>query len=258
MSWITIAVFAILILFGVSGWSKGIIRTAVSLAAMVVTFIVCVWVTPSLCKNVKENTQVYDNLQKSIYNFIIEDDKAAGESLSDEEAVIISISQLEEYAGQIQKNVNDIMKKLNLPESVIGSGNGNGSYMQDVFHVTGNAQVTMKNIMAAVIAAKLAGLALNAIIYIAVYLVVFAILKIVFAVTGVVGRLPLIYQANKLLGLAFGIIEGLVIVWLLFVVITACSNMQWAAKALIEIGKNDLLSLIYNHNFIIKTITKTV
>mgnify|MGYP000829961276 CR=1 FL=1 len=39
MSWITIAVFAILILFGVSGWSKGIIRTAVSLAAMVVTFI---------------------------------------------------------------------------------------------------------------------------------------------------------------------------------------------------------------------------
>ena len=49
-----------------------------------------------------------------------------------------------------------------------------------------------------------------------------------------------------------------VIVWLLFAVITACSNMQWAAKALIEIGKNDLLSLIYNHNFIIKTITKTV
>ena len=116
MSWVTIAVFAILILFGVSGWRKGIIRTAVSLAAMVVTFIVCVWVTPSLCKNVKENTQVYDNLQKSIYNFIIEDEnfnKAAGESLSDEEAVIISISQLEEYAGQIQKNVNDIMKKLN-------------------------------------------------------------------------------------------------------------------------------------------------
>ena len=37
MSWITIAVFAILILFGVSGWRKGIIRTAVSLAAMVVT-----------------------------------------------------------------------------------------------------------------------------------------------------------------------------------------------------------------------------
>ena len=65
----------------------------------------------------------------------------------------------------------------------------------------------MKNIMAAVIAAKLAGLALNAIIYIAVYLVVFAILKIVFAVTGVVGRLPLIYQANKILGLAFGILE---------------------------------------------------
>ena len=53
MSWVTIAVFAILILFGVSGWRKGIIRTAVSLAAMVVTFIVCVWVTPSLCKNVK-------------------------------------------------------------------------------------------------------------------------------------------------------------------------------------------------------------
>ena len=249
MSWITIAVFAILILSGVSGWSKGIISTAVSLAAMVVTFIVCVWVTPSLCKNVKENTQVYDNLQKSIYNFIIEDEnfnKAAGESLSDEEAVIISISQLEEYAGQIQKNVNDIMKKLNLPESVIGSGNGNGSYMQDVFHVTGNAQVTMKNMMAAVIAAKLAGLALNAIIYIAVYLVVFAILKIVFAVTGVVGRLPLIYQANKLLGLAFGIIEGLVIVWLLLLSLQHAVICNGQLKLLLKLAK-----MIYYRLFII-------
>ena len=192
--------------------------------------------------------QLFDNLDMCLFKF---QKKKINEELEQIEKELFK--QYEKIGEEV-----DIMNKLNLPESVIGSGDGNGSYMQDVFHVTGNAQVTMKNIMAAVIAAKLAGLALNAIIYIAVYLVVFAILKIVFAVTGVVGRLPLIYQANKILGLAFGILEGLVIVWLLFAVITACSNMQWAAKALIEIGKNDLLSIIYNHNFIIKTITKTV
>ena len=109
--------------------------------------------------------------------------------------------------------------------------------MQDVFHVTGNAQVTMKNIMAAVIAAKLAGLALNAIIYIAVYLVVFAILKIVFAVTGVVGRLPLIYQANKILGLAFGILEGLVIVWLLLLLLQRAVICNGQLKLLLKLAK---------------------
>ena len=37
MSWVIIAVAAIFIVFGIIGWKKGIIRIAVSLAAMIIT-----------------------------------------------------------------------------------------------------------------------------------------------------------------------------------------------------------------------------
>ena len=38
MSWVTIAVFAILILFGVSGWRKGIIRLSIRFMVLMLLY----------------------------------------------------------------------------------------------------------------------------------------------------------------------------------------------------------------------------
>ena len=97
-------------------------------------------------------------------------------------------------------------------------------------------------------------MAIHAIVYITVFVVVFVILKIVLLATNIIASLPIIRQANKAVGLVFGILEGLVVVWLVFAIITACSNFSWAADALALIGDNGFLRFLYENNFITRTI----
>ena len=108
--------------------------------------------------------------------------------------------------------------------------------------------------LAAIFAARLADMAIDSIVYIAVFAVVYIILKIVLMATGVVASLPFIRQANKMVGLGFGALEALVIVWLVFTVITALGNFSWAQDALSLIGDNVFLRFLYEKNVVTKTI----
>ena len=54
--------------------------------------------------------------------------------------------------------------------------------------------------------------------------------------------------------MAAGLIEGLIIVWLAFAVITATGNSSWAADVLAQIHANSFLEFIYNNNLIIRMI----
>ena len=262
MSWVIIAVAAIFIVFGIIGWKKGIIRIAVSLAAMIITLIVCVGVTPVLCSAVRQNTTLYDKLRESVYNFMIEDEsfnEAADESIEDSENAVVESDKLEEYSAAIEHYAAAVMQKLHLPDSVVTQpAEAAAGVVDEIADSIGTGSIAMKNITAAVVAARLASIALNAIIYIIVFLVVYIVLRIIFAVTGLISHLPVIHQANQVLGLVFGLLEGLVVVWIMFAVITACSNSAWAAKALIDIGRNDFLSFLYDKNILIKTIIKSI
>ena len=54
--------------------------------------------------------------------------------------------------------------------------------------------------------------------------------------------------------MAAGLIEGLIIVWLAFAVVTAAGNSSWAADLLAQIHDNSFLEFVYNNNLIIKMI----
>jgi uncharacterized membrane protein required for colicin V production len=108
--------------------------------------------------------------------------------------------------------------------------------------------------MAAIIAARLADAAIRSIVYIAVFAVIFIVMRVVLVTTGFIARLPIIRQANRLVGLVFGLCEALVVVWLMFAIITAFGNFEWASNALAMIGDNALLTFLYEQNLITRTI----
>ena len=64
------------------------------------------------------------------------------------------------------------------------------------------------------------------------------------ALTKVIEKIPVLKDVNKLMGLLLGVAEGLIVVWLFFALVTACSRFDWAASALADIGGNGFLSLI--------------
>lgn len=273
MNWVLALVAAIFIIGCAQGYRKGIIRIAVSLISMFVSIIACMFVTPALCTAIKNNTEIHSKMTASVYNIIIKSDmyndaydEAIDKSISyvsgnmgitDSEAkgVIESFAEnnLSEYEAQVTEYVNAIAEAMKLPKSVM-EGYKTSLLSDTVNELLTEKTVGVKSMLAAIFAARLADMAINSIVYIAVFAVVYIILKIVLMATGVVASLPFIRQANKMVGLGFGALEALVIVWLVFTVITAMGNFIWAQDALSLIGDNAFLRILYEKNVVTKTI----
>ena len=73
-------------------------------------------------------------------------------------------------------------------------------------------------------------------------------------VTGVISRLPVIHQADKLCGTIASIVEVLIIVWVVFAIVTAFGNNVWASDILAQIHSSSFLEFIYDNNIIMKMI----
>ena len=65
-----------------------------------------------------------------------------------------------------------------------------------------------------------------------------------------VTKLPVIKELNKLAGFAVGLMEGVLLVWLLCLALQACGSESWAQETFVQINDSSFLSWIYNHNLL--------
>lgn len=250
MNGITIAVLVIFALCGFMGWRKGILRIVLSLVTLVFTILATVVLTPVLSTWIKTNTGLYDQLEQTVYTGITK-------SSSYNEAVdqtVADSSDVEYIAqnGEISTYVSEVVNVLNLPDSMAEKIN-QAATPDMIKSAVDSGSTTVKTVVTSLVAQRIADIVFYSIIYVIVFMVVFVIVRIVVAATGVIGRLPIIHEANKIGGLAFGLAEGLVIVWLMFLCITMCSNTEWGAQALVDIRNNPMLDFIYNQNLILRS-----
>lgn len=289
MSWVLVAVIALFAIFGFIGWKKGIIEIVVSLAMLLVTIVASIILAPIVFNGLKATTDVDESMQKITYNVIMdvatkdektdvqqsnvvsEDivvDEATQNKINDIEANKGNITkyteQIANNAGQVSKYAHYFIDKLNLTEEMSGqlkeiTSESNIKTMvmnNDMVTIINQTDGSMKSIVVSIAAIKLADIVLNAIVHIVVFILIFVAVRIVVSLTGLLGKLPVIKQANKLGGLALGLVEGLIAVWVLFVVITAAGSMSWAADALASIGNNGFLSFLYDNNPLVWSIFK--
>ena len=113
---VLIAVLAVLCIFALAGMRKGVIRIAVSLAAMVITIAVTTVASPVLSEYIRNNTTWDDKIEKSIYENVSRDGKNYG---SDDNELIES--GITTYIDNIEEKVGAISERMNLPESLTKS-----------------------------------------------------------------------------------------------------------------------------------------
>ncbi|MBO5459077.1 MAG: CvpA family protein [Lachnospira sp.] len=248
MNWVLIAVLAILAICGYAGWRKGIIKMVVSVAAMIVTIIVTVFAAPLLGKIVKNSTKIYDNLYNSVETMVAE--ALQKTEIGTESYIAGDENEIQTYLGQAAK-------MLKLPESIAVRVEEDVDY-DYIEEIQEQGNTTVNTLVSSIISQRLAQIIFNAIIHIIVFIALFVVIRIVMSVTGIIGRLPVIHEANKLLGLAVGLIEGLLIVWVFFALLTAMGSTEWAVNALADIKSSKLLSLIYDNNLILKSVFRTL
>ncbi len=93
------------------------------------------------------------------------------------------------------------------------------------------------------------GVPTGGIISLIILIVVFVGLKAVGTAIGIIGdTVPILSTLNKLGGLAFGLVRGLLIVWMVFALILLASETQTGTDLLAMIYQNDILIRLYEMN----------
>ena len=101
-------------------------------------------------------------------------------------------------------------------------------------------------------------LILKAITFFVLIIVIYIVVRIVIFMLDFISKLPVINSINKTGGLAVGIAQGLLLVWIGCLVVTAFSDKAWAQEVFAQINANPFLTFIYNNNLIIFFVTKFI
>ena len=198
------------------------------------------------------------NIAQSIYTVLYEN-KEVDEYFEDKQVLTggIDISQVESHIQTVTDVVAEVGDKINLPESLTEAVKAMpDSELMSVIREYGEASV--KEITIRLIALRLADIVLTAIAYLVIMVVVSIVLRVVVAATGLIRRLPVIKQADKLGGLIVGLVEGIAVVWIFFTVVTAISGTQAASNILVQIHGNAILEALYNCNPITSLLFSTI
>ena len=90
--------------------------------------------------------------------------------------------------------------------------------------------------------------------YILTFIVVFFVLRIAVFLLRILEHLPIIHGLNKIGGLAAGLIEGLLLVWILGIVLTVLGTTQIGQSAAQCVASSEILTVIYGNNLLLEII----
>ena len=71
----------------------------------------------------------------------------------------------------------------------------------------------------------------------------------------IVSKIPILKGVNKTLGVAAGLLQGLIIIWLFFYLLTLFQNVGWGEMLLSMIQESRFLTVLYENNILLYIIT---
>lgn len=224
MNLLVAIVLIILVISAYRGMKAGLIKTVFSIFSMIIALVLTLWLSPMISKMVQSNDAIFDYFTQKV-----------------EKAI-----PTEEIGTKISDQMNFI-DNLPLPASLkttIIENNNTDTYVA----------LAVDN-FSSYISHSIAAIIINAITFVVTYLIISILLRVICMVLDIISKLPILHQINKLSGLFVGIIHGMILVWILFVLLTALTSTEIGQKAFAMINESAFLSYIYNNNIILNFIT---
>ncbi len=205
------------------GLKKGLVRMTFSLFSIVIILILIHILTPVTTQILKE-TALYDGINKNIRGYVQEK--------------VDSITKEEKIIQTGTGNQEAIIEHLPLPNSI-----------KENLKVHNQDYMDMKvDGIVGYITSYLSDLVLNAVTFILLFVILSILSYILIHVLDIFAKLPVIHLFNTAGGALMGLAEALVILWVLCIIITACSATDWGQAVCKAISENEILSFIYDHN----------
>lgn len=230
MNILTIIVLGFLILSAWIGMKRGLIKTVFSMFSMIIAIALTALISPAVSKSLQENEKVMSYF-------------------AEKADALIPFEEIESRLElETKKTVQtEFLKKLHLPESVITSLEENNS--ANFYEVLGVD--TFEDYLCH----SIASIVVNALAFAITFLVILILLKVLCFALNLVSKLPVLNQANHLLGLAAGFLYAIMIVWVGCILLTAFSSTEAGSSLMKMVKESEVLSYIYDHNLLLSKIT---
>ncbi len=224
MNWLFWVVAAFIVYHVIDGLRRGFIRKVVSALSLVVTLVLVTYLTPQITTFIQDHTSLHENLQEKCSELFLSD----------------------EYNEDVKTDQVFMIENMELPENIkemLLENNNTEAY--DLLAVSGFHDY---------VGAYLANLIINALAYLISFVVVWTALRAILLALDVVAKLPILHGINKLAGGVLGIIYGVVLIWIAFLVVTILCNGELGRQFFALIQENPFLLFLYNQNVIMKIV----
>jgi len=231
MNWLLLLSLAIIGICAFIGWRAGFVKSVFSLVSTIAVIIITILVSPTVTDWLKNNETVSGGIRTKLEEVI--DLSQVAQNLSPEE----------------EKDPAAFVDGLQLPESI--KEKIKESLSETLEEKENEAAVFVGeklNSLETYICERLTTIILNAVGFIATFLLAAAGMAVLCSVLNIISKLPVLHQINTAAGVVFGALEGVVILWIVFVAITMLGSTGFGQTCMAMISESKILSFLYDSN----------
>lgn len=234
MNKLLLVVGAIFLLSIIVGYIRGFLKIALSLAITVASIFLVVAITPYISGWIQESTALSETVQSKIMEMFELSGGTSTDMLS-----TIEISREQQISLIEGANIPSVIRDMILEN--------NNSEVYAALGVTNFVDY---------IGAYVTKLIADIIAFLVAWITVTIIARVLMAVIGIIGKIPVIGGVNKSAGAVVGVGIGLIVVWILFILVTLLYNTAVGQACMKDIAASPILTKLYDGNILMKFITK--
>lgn len=234
MNWVLILVLAILVGYTLTGFAKGFLKIVYSLVSWIVILVFVNCATPHIQNYLKNDTDIYNKVVAYCEQAIREQ---AEQEMEESGGDISALTDNELFAAIAEKLPENLLEDLKEQTSEITDE------LMESYGLYDKTAVALADLFlqgVCTLAAMLAGAIVSALLS---------------AVLGFIGKLPIIGFANKVLGLAAGAANGLLIVWIAFYLVAVLCATQLGSTIITHIYASEFLTFLYENNLVLSILS---
>lgn len=224
MDILLIVVLVILAGFGLHGYLRGMVRVLFSLVAIFLTIGLATALTPYTEQFLRTKTPVYDMVKEKCTEHIhqqAQERKKQDTDTKQQELTIFGLQIPEEFQSFFSEHVTDGADKL----------------MEDMGIYEKLGDYT-------------ANFVLQRLSWILSFILISILLSMIVHMLDLITKLPVLKSINRFGGLVIGLLEGVVVVWLLFLIVVLCQGTEFGKEMMASIQQQPILKFLYDYNII--------
>jgi len=223
MNWMDGSIIVICIVFAIKGLANGFIKSVFSICSFIISGVVAKMYYPIVSSYILQNEFVISKIQKTI-----------GKNFEMNALQMASTEGIVDYA-----NIFEILKFPKSMQDLLMKSEYLKNYSQSAMESINNHVSNM-----------IANIVIDIISICIIFLIVKIVLSIILTFLNGFASLPVLKELNSVGGIAFGLLQGIIIVFIIFTILTPFTAMS-NNSINVAIDESTLGKILYNNNPIV-------